>query len=192
MPAPAIGPGTELPKSKEFGTADTRRAEELVTEALEWVYTAISVAPRVPWRHRVMAAPIVPVMVEMSKDADMMVVGCRGRGAVSGLLLGSVSSALVHHAHCPVAVIHDAIPPLPDPAHAPVVVGIDGSPASELATAMAFDEASRRGVGLVGEPVVVVKSLWDSVARCSGEEESTTTWHRTSAGGIRRIRSSAS
>ena len=38
----------------------------------------------------------------------------------------------------------------------------------------------------------MVQSLWDSVARCSGQEESTTTWHRTSAGGIRRIRSSAS
>ena len=29
----------------------------------------------------------------------------------------------------------------------------------------------------------MVQSLWDSVARCSGKEESTTTWHRTSAGG---------
>ena len=38
----------------------------------------------------------------------------------------------------------------------------------------------------------MVQSLWDSVARCSGKEESATTWHRTSAGGIRRIRSSAS
>ena len=34
----------------------------------------------------------------------------------------------------------------------------------------------------------MVQSSWDSVARCSGEEESTTTWHRTSAGGIRRIK----
>jgi nucleotide-binding universal stress UspA family protein len=175
MPAPAIGTGTELANSKEFGTADTRRAEELVTEALEWVCTAISVAPRVPVRHRVMSAPIVPAMVEMSKDADMMVVGCRGRGAVSGLLLGSVSSALVHHAHCPVAVIHDATLPLPDPAHAPVAVGIDGSPASELATAMAFDEASRRGVGLIAVHVWgddtddFVNGTWDSLGGWADE-----------------------
>src|SRR5262249_48225783 len=39
-------------------------------------------------------------------------------------------------------------PLMPDPLHAPVLVGIDGSPASELATATAFDEASRRGVEL--------------------------------------------
>ena len=38
----------------------------------------------------------------------------------------------------------------------------------------------------------MVRSVWDFVARYSGEEESATTWHRTSAGGIRRIRSSAS
>jgi len=46
-------------------------------------------------------------------------------------------------------VIHDEDPLIPHPAQAPVVVGIDGSPASEHATAIAFDEASRRGVDLV-------------------------------------------
>jgi len=49
-------------------------------------------------------------------------------------------------ANCPVAVIHDE--DLPDPG-APVLVGIDGSPVSELATEIAFDEASRRGVDLL-------------------------------------------
>ena len=79
----------------------------------------------------------------------MIVVGCRGLGAIGRRLLGSVSSGLVHHAHCPVAVIHDEDPLMPHPAKAPVVVGIDGSPASEPATAIAFEEASRRGVELV-------------------------------------------
>ena len=63
--------------------------------------------------------------------------------------LGSVSSGLVYHAHCPVAVIHDEEPLGANVARAPVLVGIDGSPASEAATAIAFDEASRRGVGLM-------------------------------------------
>ena len=99
----------------------------------------------------------VPTLVDLSKEAEMIVVGCRGRGALRRRLLGSVSSGLVHHAQCPVAVIHDwghlplagEDPLMPQPAHAPVVVGIDGSPASESATAIAIDEASRRNVELV-------------------------------------------
>jgi len=94
-------------------------------------------------------AGVVPALVDLSKEAEMIVVGCRGLGAISRRLVGSVSSGLLHHAHCPVAVIHDEDPLMPQPALAPVVVGVDGSPASEAATALAFDEASRRGVELV-------------------------------------------
>jgi nucleotide-binding universal stress UspA family protein len=97
----------------------------------------------------VLYSAIVPTLIDLSKEAEMIVVGCRGRGALTRALIGSVSTGLVHHAHCPVAVIHDEDPLMPHPDQAPVLVGIDGSPASELATAIAFDEASRRGVGLV-------------------------------------------
>jgi nucleotide-binding universal stress UspA family protein len=87
----------------------------------------------------------VPTLVDLSKGAELVVIGTRGTGAL-GPRLGSVSTGLVHHARCPVAVIHDDDQPLPQ---APVLVGIDGSPASELATAIAFDEASRRHVDLI-------------------------------------------
>ena len=109
------------------------------------------------WRHTaigppfvysaVVHGPTVSTLVNESKIADMMVVGCRGEGTFDRVLFGSVSTGLVNHAHCPVAVVHDEAPP--PPAHAPVLVGIDGSPASELATEIAFDEAFRRGVDLV-------------------------------------------
>jgi nucleotide-binding universal stress UspA family protein len=91
---------------------------------------------------------IVPALIEASKDAWMLVVGSQGLGALGHLLLGSVTTALLHHAQCPVAVIHAGEDAAPDP-RAPVLVGIDGSPASEGAIALAFDEASRRGVELV-------------------------------------------
>ncbi|MGZ8690722.1 MAG: universal stress protein [Aeromicrobium sp.] len=89
----------------------------------------------------------VPILVDLSKEAQLVVVGCRGRTEHHRRLLGSVSTGLIHHAHCPVAVVHDEVPAQPSPL--PVLVGIDGSRASELATAIAFDEASWRGADLV-------------------------------------------
>ncbi|BBX17676.1 universal stress protein [Mycolicibacterium duvalii] len=98
---------------------------------------------------RTASGPPVPTLVDFSKQADMIVVGSRGLGKWGRRLLGSVSTGLVHHARCPVAVIHDEDPLIPHPDRAPVVVGIDGSPASEHATEIAYEQASRRGVELV-------------------------------------------
>lgn len=96
-------------------------------------------------RELVFATPAA-TLITMSARAEMVVVGSSGRGLLARGVIGSVSSTVARQASCPVAVIHDGELPRPD---APVLVGIDGSPASELATAIAFDEASRRGVGLV-------------------------------------------
>ncbi|MFN8073060.1 MAG: universal stress protein [Mycobacterium sp.] len=95
------------------------------------------------------SGPPVPVLADLSTDAQMIVVGCHGRGAMARTLLGSVSTGLVHHAHCPVAIIHDEDPLMPQPSQAPVVVGVDGSPASEHALEIAFEQASFREVDLV-------------------------------------------
>ncbi len=96
----------------------------------------------------IFTAAAVSTLIDLSKDAELVVTGAQGSGRWPGRLLGSVSSGLLRHAHCPVAVIHDE-DRTPQPGQAPVLVGIDGSPASESATAIAFDEASRRRVGLV-------------------------------------------
>jgi nucleotide-binding universal stress UspA family protein len=48
------------------------------------------------------------MLIEGSKNADLLIVGTRGRGKVTGLLLGSVSSRCVGKASCPVLVVNSA------------------------------------------------------------------------------------
>ena len=99
-------------------------------------------------RTEFMFAQPVGALIEMSKEARLMVVGSARTGALARTPLGSVSTGLVHRAHCPVAVVRDDA--LSKRAvQQPVLVGVDGSPASELALQIAFDEASRRGVSLI-------------------------------------------
>ena len=54
---------------------------------------------------RVIEGPPAKVLVDAGKDADMIVVGSRGRGGFAGLLLGSVSQQVAQHASCPVVIV---------------------------------------------------------------------------------------
>ncbi|MGZ4518145.1 MAG: universal stress protein [Mycobacteriaceae bacterium] len=94
-------------------------------------------------------SPAVGTLLERSRDARIVVVGSRRLGELTAGLLGSVTSALAHHAHSPIAVIREWPRPADPTAQGPVVVGVDGSTNSEPAIAMAFEEASLRGVDLI-------------------------------------------
>lgn len=61
--------------------------------------------PDVTVRHHLRDGPAVRALVEKSRGAELLVVGSRGRGGFARLLLGSVSHGVLHHAHCPVAVV---------------------------------------------------------------------------------------
>jgi nucleotide-binding universal stress UspA family protein len=96
------------------------------------------------------------VLVELSGQARLAVVGSRGRGGFLGRLLGSVSEALPAHAHCPTVVVPAGYE-VPEstgrerftetPASGPVVVGLDGS-GSEEVTTIAMRTAVAAGVPL--------------------------------------------
>jgi nucleotide-binding universal stress UspA family protein len=53
----------------------------------------------------VTSGDVAAELIKESRDADMVIVGSRGSGGFAGLLMGSVSSKVVHHTKCPVVVI---------------------------------------------------------------------------------------
>ena len=97
----------------------------------------------------VMVADPVTTLVAESESAVMLVLGSRGLGGFTGMLVGSTAVALVARGNCPVAVIRGRTPDGAPPVDGPVVVGVDGSPASEAAVELAFEEASLHGSELV-------------------------------------------
>jgi nucleotide-binding universal stress UspA family protein len=81
---------------------EIQAAERILSEALAGFadqYPDVKVSPE--------AVPIVPqrALADASRSASLVVIGSRGLGAFAGLLLGSVSQSVLHHAQCTVAVV---------------------------------------------------------------------------------------
>ncbi len=117
------------------------RAEEVATRAVPGHTLEIDTA-------FCMGAPSGE-LVERSKSALMVVVGANRHGIIDRTVLGSVSAAVVTHAHAPVAVVRDLPHTEINDVAGPVVVGVDGSADSEPAISAAFEEAALRQVELV-------------------------------------------
>ena len=121
-----------------------RDAEAVVEEAAA---DAARSEPDVTVRSVVLEGPVAATLCTLSAQARMIVLGHRGVGGFSGLLVGSVSLAVTAHAHCPVVVVRGGSPE--ERRDLPVAVGVDDSVTSQLAIGFAFEEAASRGVGLV-------------------------------------------
>lgn len=129
------------------------------------------VAPDVVVSREVTTGMPVALLVELSGEAQLAVVGQRGLGGFTGLVLGSVSTALAAHAACPVVVVRGTDAARQD---GPVVVGVDGSRQSEAALAFAVEAALARRAPLravhawldsVVPYVVTGPTDWDEVAK---------------------------
>jgi nucleotide-binding universal stress UspA family protein len=103
------------------------------------------------------------VLCEHSTDAEMVVVGSRGHGGLTGLLLGSVSSQVAAHARGRIVVVRGRWRHAAGHLPGPVVAGADGSAASQAAVAFALEEAALRAA-----PLLVVCAMADAPGRFGG------------------------
>ena len=99
-------------------------------------------------------------LVDLSKDAWLIVLGSRGRGPMRTALLGSVSASVAKRAHCPVVVCR---PPEHEPSAGIRVIVDAGTDASRPVLEFAFAQASLRGI-----PLTVVSCVWDATAVTGG------------------------
>lgn len=123
-------------------TAIRDQAERLTEETVARIRT---IAPGLAVTTTV--APDLPslALVDASRTATVVVLGSRGLGGFTGLLLGSVGVQVSAHANCPVVIVRDPVAETRDG----IVVGVDGSPPSNAAVAYAFAQASWRGTNLI-------------------------------------------
>jgi nucleotide-binding universal stress UspA family protein len=73
--------------------------------ANEAVARVAKLQPSVHCEPRVLEGHEVEVLLEQTKDAVLIVLGTRGHGGFTGMLLGSISQQVVHHAQCPVLLV---------------------------------------------------------------------------------------
>ena len=116
-------------------------------------------AADVPVRIRALPGTPAEALVDASGDADLLVVGSRGRGAVRSAVLGSVALHCVTHARSPVEVVHR----VPAAAASGVVVGVDGSVDSRAALHTAIVEAARTASPVRVVAAYEVGSIWSDM-----------------------------
>ncbi|HEX7304980.1 universal stress protein [Lentzea sp.] len=139
----------ELPLPADALDLTGMARDALHEEAMAWVQKAVAeageVAPGLEVQVRAEVSTAAWLLEQESATAALVVVGSRGFGGFTGLVLGSVALALSCHALCPVVVVRGS-DPVPD---GPVVVGVNGSPQNWHVLDRAFEEAATRSTFLV-------------------------------------------
>jgi nucleotide-binding universal stress UspA family protein len=134
---PSVPPAAEAPQP--LPRTDAGRHLDAVAKALRERHQRLAI------RATLIDGHPAGVLVDASRRASFLVVGHRGLGGLTEMLVGSVGAFASIHARCPVVVVRGRRAG----ADAPVVVGVDGSAGARAAARLAFEEASLRGTDLV-------------------------------------------
>jgi nucleotide-binding universal stress UspA family protein len=140
---------TAAPTIDELRQAHSDEARQILSNAIKVIEDGADEGDLPAINSELLYSASVPPLVDLSKEAQMVVVGRRRHAASGGGLDALLATGLLHLAHCPVAVIHDEDSTALPSTQLPVLVGIDGSGGSQLATETAFAEASMRHVELM-------------------------------------------
>jgi nucleotide-binding universal stress UspA family protein len=97
----STGPGDMLPLVYDVDEVQAEEDRVLAESVAGWRDRY----PDVDIVHRLVRGRPAPALLAESASAQLVVVGGHGRGGFSGLLLGSVSHAMLHHARCPVVIV---------------------------------------------------------------------------------------
>jgi nucleotide-binding universal stress UspA family protein len=147
--APTSSPPYEVPAGD--GTAPGSVAQDIAEDGAERVrarHPGLTVQPRS------LAGSAPAVLGDQSSDADLLVVGHRGRGGFSGLRLGSVAQRTLARAGCPTMVVRGG----EHAARGTVVAAVDIGDRAEEILDFAFTEAAQRGARL--KAVSALEILW--------------------------------
>ncbi len=149
--------------------------DDLQNETFEKIEAARAiaheVAPELKIGHTIAEGSPIDMLLEMSNDVTMIVMGSRGMGGLSGMVMGSVSASVVSHANCPVVVVREDSHVTEDTKYGPVVVGVDGSEVSQKATEYAFAEAQARGAELIAVHTWMDMQVQASLAGLSAAQQ---------------------
>lgn len=145
-----------------------QRGKEILALGLPYAQSELGPA-RV--RSALIAGSAARVLCELSRTAEMVVVGSRGHSELPGLRLGSVSWQVAGHASGRVVVVRGRWRPV-NQSPGPILAGVDDSPASREALRFAFEEAALRGV-----PLVVLCALADGLGVLGGAHEMEEDFH---------------
>ena len=149
--------------------------EDLEAETLEKIEEAKKVAvdfvPDVDVSHQIEEGSPIDMLLDLSEQCTMIVLGSRGLGGLSGMVMGSVSAAVVSHASCPVVVVREDNHVTEETKYGPVVVGVDGSGVSQKAIENAFKEADARGAELIAVHTWMDMQVQASLAGLSAAQQ---------------------